>query len=132
MENSTFPCSLFLLLTILTLISFHQVNGAGSPSPSPGPGGQPKTTHVKVNKEIEDLAKSCVDQYNTRMYSDIKTLKLVYGKVVEAAVQSVSGFNKYYLKINVTYPDKTPKTFNAVSAVKPGGKTGELETFTLS
>ncbi|GAA0160249.1 hypothetical protein LIER_39007 [Lithospermum erythrorhizon] len=123
MAKSTLPCTLSpLLLTILiTLLSFH-VNGQVTNIPN-----------VQTNPEVQDIGKSSIDQYNTREVpkNPAKNLPLTFKQVVEASVETVSGFKKYTLKINTAFQDGTAVSFDCVSALNPGEKTAALVSWGL-
>ncbi|XP_047312380.1 cysteine proteinase inhibitor B-like [Impatiens glandulifera] len=90
-------------------------------------GGRTKVKNVKTNKEIQDLGRFSVEQYNNMQksiigsqngggggYGDVK-----FREVVEAETQVVSGI-KYYMKIStVVTKSGATKTFDAVLVVKP-------------
>ncbi|KAI3915582.1 hypothetical protein MKX01_015407 [Papaver californicum] len=81
---------------------------------------------VKNNKEMQQLGKFCVEEFNKNLERDLQnglisddTVEfLSYNQVVEAEKQVVSGL-KYYLKISaLTSVSGVEKKFDAVVVVK--------------
>ncbi|CAI9776144.1 unnamed protein product [Fraxinus pennsylvanica] len=96
-------------------------------------GGKTEVKNVKTNKEVQELGKYCVDQYNSKQKHVANGRKLLtFSQVVEAEKQVVSGI-KYYLKISAaTYGGGVPKNFDAVVVVKPWVDSKELLNFAPS
>ncbi|CAI9777002.1 unnamed protein product [Fraxinus pennsylvanica] len=95
-------------------------------------GGRTKVKDVKTNKEIQDLGKFCVEEYNRKQQYTARSSKLLmFLEVVEAEKQVVSGI-KYYLKISSTTYSGAPKLFDAVVVVKPWVDSKELLKFAPS
>nr|CAD1830335.1 unnamed protein product [Ananas comosus var. bracteatus] len=81
-------------------------------------GGLTKIKHVGSNKEVQELGRFSVGEYNDRLRGrDANPLAFV--KVVEAQQQVVEGM-QYYLKIAVAAPDGSHKIYNAVVWTGPG------------
>ncbi|KAG6420312.1 hypothetical protein SASPL_116836 [Salvia splendens] len=74
--------------------------------------------NVRENKEVQELGRYCVREYNDHKANGEKLL--VFSQVLEAETQVVSGI-KYYLKISAaTLGGGAPhQTFDAVVVVKP-------------
>lgn len=86
----------------------------------------------ETNKELQDLGKYCVEEYNRKLQHTARITKLMtFSQVVEAEKQVVSGI-KYYLKISATTYSGAPKLFDAVVVVKPWVDTKELLNFAPS
>ncbi|XP_022849348.1 cysteine proteinase inhibitor B-like [Olea europaea var. sylvestris] len=96
-------------------------------------GGRTEVKNVKNNKEVQDLGKYCVEQYNSKQKHSANGRKLLtFSQVVEAEKQVVSGI-KYYLKISTAvYGSGIPKNFDAVVVVKPWVNSKELLNFAPS
>ncbi|GAA0151720.1 hypothetical protein LIER_43150 [Lithospermum erythrorhizon] len=116
MMKSTVSCTLSLLfLTILiTLISF-QVNGETKDIPN-----------VESNKEVQEIGRDCIDQYNKKEVprDPAKNLPLTFKQVVKASLETVLGFKKYTLKINSAFHNGTIVSIDFISAFYPDEKTG--------
>ncbi|KAH6816266.1 hypothetical protein C2S53_019264 [Perilla frutescens var. hirtella] len=85
-------------------------------------GGRRQVKNVKDNKEVQELGRYCVGEFNRRLQerTNASTTKLlVFSHVVEAETQVVSGI-KYYLTISAATCDAAgpPMTFRAVVVVK--------------
>ncbi|XWS13314.1 hypothetical protein CRYUN_Cryun36dG0026900 [Craigia yunnanensis] len=114
------------LLFVITL-SFTVVNGYGTMV-----GGKTQISDVKTNKEVQELGRFSVDEYNRshgRFRSNGGT-ELIFYQVVEAQKQVVSGI-KYYLKIDAMQNGLT-RTFESVVVVKPWLHSKELLNFSPS
>ncbi|KAL2463403.1 Cysteine proteinase inhibitor 2 [Forsythia ovata] len=97
-------------------------------------GGRTEVKDVKNNKEVQDLGRYCVEQYNSKQkHSSANGSKLLsFSQVVKAEKQVVSGI-KYYLKISAaTSGVGVPKIFDAVVVVKPWVHSKELIKFAPS
>ncbi|KAL2530145.1 Cysteine proteinase inhibitor 2 [Forsythia ovata] len=96
-------------------------------------GGRTKVKDVKTNKEVQDLGKYCVEEYNRKQQYTARSSRklLMFSQVVEAEKQVVSGM-KYYLKISATTYGGVPKVFDAVVVVKPWLDSKELLNFAPS
>ncbi|KVI00359.1 Cystatin [Cynara cardunculus var. scolymus] len=97
-------------------------------------GGRSKITDVNTNKEIQDLGRYSVEEYNRLHRSG--TVKnggdLTFYRVMEAEKQVVSGM-KYYLKIQAfSKTSGDPKVFEAVVVVKPWLRSKQLLKFAPS
>ncbi|KAK6914374.1 Cystatin domain [Dillenia turbinata] len=93
-------------------------------------GGRTEIKDVKSNKEIQDLGKYSVEEYNSRKSSKNRE-QLTFSAVVKAEKQVVSGI-KYYLTIEATQKDGVLKSFDAVVVVKPWIKSKQLLRFVPS
>ncbi|KAE8714513.1 Tetratricopeptide repeat (TPR)-like superfamily protein isoform 1 [Hibiscus syriacus] len=118
------------LLVVTTASSFTVVEGLGCRTP---------INDVKNNKEIQELGRFSVEEYNRRRQGRLRhngggssssTAALVFSQVVEAEKQVVSGI-KYYLKINAMQGGLS-KTFESVGLVKPWVKSKDLLNFSPS
>ncbi|KAI3791165.1 hypothetical protein L2E82_04821 [Cichorium intybus] len=93
------------------------------------PGGRTKVADVKTNKEVQELGRYSVEEYNRSQGSQkggVGSLK--FAKVVEAETQVVSGI-KYYLKI-VAFPKSgISKVFDAEVVVKSWMHSKQLLNF---
>lgn len=124
-KASFFLIPLFLLF-ILALFSTRAATIEGLV------GGRTMVKDVKTNKELQDLGKYCVEEYNRKLQHTARITKLLtFSQVVEAEKQVVSGI-KYYLKISATTYSGAPKLFDAVVVVKPWVDTKELLNFAPS
>ena len=93
-------------------------------------GGRTEIKDVKKNKEVQDLGRFSVEEYNRSLMEDMPPSplrgvvgdrapkgRLMFLEVVEAQRQVVAGL-KYYLKV-AAIQDGVPRTFEAVVVVKP-------------
>ncbi|KAE8677604.1 Tetratricopeptide repeat (TPR)-like superfamily protein isoform 1 [Hibiscus syriacus] len=123
---------LSLLLLVITVSTFTVVEGLGGRTP---------INDVKNNKEVQELGRFSVEEYNRRRQGRLRhngggssssssTAALVFSQVVEAEKQVVSGI-KYYLKIKAMQGGLT-KTFESVVLVKPWAKSKDLLNFSPS
>lgn len=94
-------------------------------------GGRTKIEDVNTNKEVQELGKYCVEEYNKNRYKSSNGSSIrpavVFVKVVEGEKQVVSGI-KYYLKISAG-SSGILKTFNAVVVVKPWADSKDMLSF---
>ncbi|KAE8731869.1 Cysteine proteinase inhibitor B [Hibiscus syriacus] len=124
---------IILSLSFAMALSFMAVEGYGRMV-----GGRTEVTDVKTNKEVQELGRFAVEEYNLnhrirrRGYdgSEGRSGELVFSEVVEAETQVVSGI-KYYLKIEAT-ENELRKTFESVVVVKPWLHSKELLHFSPS
>ncbi|KAK4341506.1 hypothetical protein RND71_040007 [Anisodus tanguticus] len=115
---------IFLFFFIYTLFSSTPSNALGGKL-----GGRTQIKDVKTNKEIQDLGKYCVEEYNRNLQKQNNNNGLLsFSQVVEAEKQVVSGI-KYYLKISATTSSGAPKMFDAVLVVKAWEKKKQLLNF---
>ncbi|GMI64367.1 hypothetical protein HRI_000106000 [Hibiscus trionum] len=117
---------LLSLLLLITVSSFTVVEALGGRTP---------INDVKNNKEVQELGRFSVEEYNRRRQGRLRhngggTVALVFSQVVEAEKQVVSGI-KYFLKINAMQGGLT-KTFESVVLVKPWVKSKDLLNFSPS
>ncbi|KAL8048631.1 hypothetical protein ABFX02_07G079400 [Erythranthe guttata] len=99
-------------------------------------GGRTEVKNVKANKDVQDLGRYCVQEYNRQLQRKANgtaaTKLLVFSQVVAAETQVVSGI-KYYLKISAaTRGGGAAKSFEAVIVVKPWIHSKELVNFAPS
>ncbi|CAH1439610.1 unnamed protein product [Lactuca virosa] len=93
------------------------------------PGGRKKVENVKTNKEVQELGRYSVEEYNRSEGSrkgGVGSLK--FSQVVEAETQVVSGI-KYYLKIVAFSKSGVSKVFDAEVVVKAWMHSKELLNF---
>ncbi|KAG6423344.1 hypothetical protein SASPL_113738 [Salvia splendens] len=116
MAKSRFPSpTLLLLLLVFVLVAAAAGRKVG---------GRMQVRNVKENKQVQELGRYCVTEYNNRHIhkanGSIGEKLLVFSQVVEAETQVVSGI-KYYLKISAaTLGGGGPhEIFEAVVVVKP-------------
>eukprot|EP00262_Sarcandra_glabra_P006471 TRINITY_DN18797_c0_g1_i1.p1 TRINITY_DN18797_c0_g1~~TRINITY_DN18797_c0_g1_i1.p1 ORF type:complete len:140 (+),score=27.50 TRINITY_DN18797_c0_g1_i1:39-422(+) len=88
-------------------------------------GGWVKIKDVKTNKEVQDLGRFCVEEFNKDHNAQIK-----FSEVIQAEMQVVSGI-KYHLKIvtGATGNGNTNK-YDAMVVVKAWLNSKELLSFT--
>ena len=94
-------------------------------------GRRTKLSDVKTNKEIQDLGRFSVKEFNNnrRKYEKGGEVgQLMFSEVVEAQTQVVSGV-KYYLRIMAATQKKEKRMFDSVLVVKPWLRSKELLTF---
>ncbi|KAL4561070.1 hypothetical protein LXL04_033232 [Taraxacum kok-saghyz] len=121
-------------MTNLSIITFSLVILASSIVANGIPGGRTKVTDVKSNKELQELGRYSVLEYNRmqRISSGKNDGDLMFSQVVEAEKQVVSGM-KYYLKIEAfSKTSEDPKVFEAVVVVKPWLRSKQLQSFAPS
>ncbi|KAK7311433.1 hypothetical protein RJT34_09571 [Clitoria ternatea] len=83
-------------------------------------GGKTQIHDVKTNKEVQELGRFAVEEYNRGLnlyMGSNNNNKLKFSEVVEAQQQVVSGI-KYYMKISATN-NGIDKIFSSVVVVKP-------------
>ncbi|OIT31798.1 PREDICTED: cysteine proteinase inhibitor B [Nicotiana attenuata] len=125
--------SLILFFFIISLFSSTPSNALGGKKL----GGRTQIQDVKTNKEIQDLGKFCVEEYNKNLQKQKQKVNnynnglLSFSEVVAAEKQVVSGI-KYYLKISAITSSGSPKIFDAVLVVKAWEKKKELLNFSPS
>ncbi|KAI5653911.1 hypothetical protein M9H77_31098 [Catharanthus roseus] len=126
--------SVFLFLFFLSSILTIQVKGEELGRKV---GGRMKIQDVKTNKEVQELGRYCVEEYNRGLRNKHHQKSngraaVVFAEVVEAERQVVSGI-KYYLKISaISAVSGVPKTFTAIVVVKPWAHSKELLNFSPS
>lgn len=92
-------------------------------------GGRTKVEDVKTNKEVQELGRYSVEEYNRSEGSrkgGVGSLKFI--QVVEAETQVVSGI-KYYLKIVAFSKSGVSKVFDAEVVVKAWMHSKQLLNF---
>ncbi|KAL3604798.1 hypothetical protein D5086_005657 [Populus alba] len=121
-----YSAPLFVFLVLYTLlVSGVSGNGGGMV------GGRAKVSDVKTNKEIQELGRFSVKEFNNHRSTYRKggeVGELVFSEVVEAETQVVSGL-KYYLKIEATTQSEEKLMFDSVLVVKPWLRSKELLAF---
>ncbi|KAI3937764.1 hypothetical protein MKW92_030969 [Papaver armeniacum] len=123
--------STFLTISILVYVCF--LSSSSSVDALGGRlGGKTEIQDVKSNKEVQDLGKYSVDQYNLKSRSLLLLQllgknyllpihkgdkgRLIFKQVVKAEKQVVSGI-KYFLKVSLIWKGK-PHLFDATVVVK--------------
>ncbi|RDX67813.1 Cysteine proteinase inhibitor 2, partial [Mucuna pruriens] len=94
-------------------------------------GGRKEIGDVKTNKEVQELGRFAVEEYNIRLMQRRKEEGLTFVEVMEAQKQVVSGI-KYYMKIAVTQSGGDSRMFDSVVVVKPWLRSKELLNFAPS
>ncbi|GAB4851859.1 hypothetical protein Ancab_031258 [Ancistrocladus abbreviatus] len=126
-----FQLSLILLIAVMTTTT-QSVNAERGMV-----GARMKIRDVKTNKEVQDMGRFSVEQFNRnqpheRMNQHIRLryhqTPLKFEAVVEAEKQVVAGI-KYYLKINAAQRSGVTKTFDAVVVVVPWLQSKKLLSF---
>ncbi|KAF8056800.1 hypothetical protein N665_1267s0003 [Sinapis alba] len=104
-------------------------------------GGKSDVPNVQTNKEVQELGRYCVEQFNLQEQSETGNEAsiekketavlnpLTFSRVVSAQQQVVAGL-KYYLRIEVTQPDGTSRMFDSVVVVQPWLHSKKLLGFT--
>lgn len=118
-----------LLLLLLVAVFLHHAAATGRKVC-----GRVQVKNVEDNKDVQELGRYCVREYNRRKANGSITTyaaaALEFSRVVEAETQVVSGI-KYYLKISAACGG-VPKTFEAVVVVKPWLHSKDLLDFAPS
>lgn len=95
-------------------------------------GGRTKITDVETNKEVQDLGKYSVNEYNRQQHKKGSGQNgggdLKFRKVVAAEKQVVSGI-KYYLKIATITSGGAAAKYEAEVVVQPWKKSKQLLHF---
>ncbi|XP_010542782.1 PREDICTED: cysteine proteinase inhibitor 2-like [Tarenaya hassleriana] len=126
-----------LSLGLLTMVVLASVSVRPSYGLRKLVGGKSDVPDVESNKELQELGRYCVEEFNLKEGRREKGSgeeeeevlgPLVFSRVVEAQRQVVSGI-KYFLKIEVTLPDRTTRMFSSVVVVKPWLPSRELLDF---
>ncbi|PIA27855.1 hypothetical protein AQUCO_07500041v1 [Aquilegia coerulea] len=132
MARRTTVLLLFLLVITITILfsvcscfSVLETNGFGGKIV----GGWKEIKDVKNNKEVQQLGRFSVEEYNQRKGGDVGG-SIVFSEVIEAKRQVVSGL-KYLLKVAVE-ENEIADTFDAVVVVKPWIRSKELVAFAPS
>nr|GME07466.1 cysteine proteinase inhibitor B-like [Ipomoea batatas] len=98
-------------------------------------GGKIPIDDVKTNKEVQDLGRYCVTEYNKGLKMKrnpaISAKMLSFSEVIKAEKQVVAGV-KYYLRVKAADSSAAVKTFDAEVFVAPGESSKELVTFAPS
>ncbi|EOA29139.1 hypothetical protein CARUB_v10025408mg [Capsella rubella] len=104
-------------------------------------GGKSDVPNVKANREIQQLGRYCVEQFNQREQSEEGNVEsiaktdtdmsnpLMFSRVVSAQKQVVAG-TKYYLRIEVTQPNGSTRMFDSVVVIQPWLHSKQLLGFT--
>ncbi|KAL4591135.1 hypothetical protein LXL04_004085 [Taraxacum kok-saghyz] len=120
MSRSTI-LTLYLLVSVLFLSTFVANGGR--------PGGRTKVADVKTNKEVQELGRYSVEEYNRSERSRKGGVgSLSFSQVVSAEKQVVSGI-KYYLKIVAFSKSGISKVFEAEVVVKSWMHSKQLLNF---
>ncbi|RZC62056.1 hypothetical protein C5167_023809 [Papaver somniferum] len=102
--------SSFLTISILLFVIFLSYSSVNAL-----PGGITEIKDVKTNKEVQDLGKFSVDEYNLK-FKKGEEGSLTFQEVVKGQKQVVAGM-QYFLKVSAM-ENGTPKLFDAVVVVK--------------
>ncbi|CAI0453172.1 unnamed protein product [Linum tenue] len=95
-------------------------------------GARSEVKDVRTNREIQELGRFSVAEFNFHGGSEEEQRLLMFDEVVEAERQVVSGI-KYYLKIQTTHSDSNRvQVYDAVVVVKPWLDHRQLVHFTPS
>ncbi|XP_074318526.1 cysteine proteinase inhibitor B-like [Silene latifolia] len=117
---------LFIILLVLTTTKVNCRRGKIL-------GGRSEVKDVKTNKEVQEVGKFSVQEYNRNPLRDVVSRDgggdgpLRFIEVVEAQKQVVSGI-KYYLKVAAMQNGLT-RTFDAIVVVKPWLESKQLLNF---
>ncbi|GKV18047.1 hypothetical protein SLEP1_g28476 [Rubroshorea leprosula] len=90
-------------------------------------GGKTEISNVKEDKEVQDLGRFSVEEFNRRYPRHGGNGELVFSEVVEAQKQVVSGI-KYHLRVEATQ-NGLSRVFDSVVVVKPWAHSKELLNF---
>lgn len=122
-----------LILSLLLLSITASVNGYDRLV-----GGRSEVKDVKKNKEVQELGKFSVEEFNLSQQRQGKVIRNVafgrlrFSQVLEAQKQVVSGI-KYYLTIEATTGENGEiQMFNSIVVVKPWLHSKELLKFAPS
>ncbi|CAN8315652.1 unnamed protein product [Cochlearia groenlandica] len=125
----------------LSLLTFLMIAAVTPPANAAVLGGKSGVPNVKTNREIQELGRYCVGQFNLQeqrkaeneeSVSNTDTTvsnRLKFSRVVSAQKQVVAG-TKYYLRIEVTRPDGSSKMFDSVLVIQPWIHSKKLLGFT--
>ncbi|KFK31166.1 hypothetical protein AALP_AA6G077400 [Arabis alpina] len=111
----------------LSLLGFLVIAVVTSPANASRLGGKSDVANVQANREIQELGRYCVEQFNLReqreqgnieSISKTVTNTLKFSRVVSAQKQVVAGM-KYFLRIEVTQPDGSRRMFDSVVVIQP-------------
>ncbi|GAU31081.1 hypothetical protein TSUD_322180 [Trifolium subterraneum] len=108
MMAMTLPILITTLLCILSTVSCGRVIV----------GAKTEITDVTKNKEVQEIGRFAVEEYNYKQGLSNGGEALKFVEVVEAEKQVVSGM-KYYLKISAVDHDGVHRMFTSVVVVKP-------------
>ncbi|KAK7319013.1 hypothetical protein RJT34_03722 [Clitoria ternatea] len=121
--GSMAPAVVTVTLTILTILA----SVVCTASYGGLVGGKTVIAEVKKNKEVQELGRFAVEEYNR----NVKEEEVKFVEVVEAEQQVVSGI-KYYMKISATESDGDSRMFDSVVVVKPWLPSKQLLNFAPS
>ncbi len=131
-------CSISITVSVFFFAFALVVANFGTPANGLGGtvvGGRTKVPDVKTNKEIQDLGRYSVKEYNRlqrRRQGSNGGGDLKFSEVIAAEKQVVSG-TKYYLKVAAFEASSgVPKTFDAELVVKPWAHSKQLLNFAPS
>ncbi|XP_061994899.1 cysteine proteinase inhibitor B [Rosa rugosa] len=94
-------------------------------------GGRRPVEDVKTNKEVQELGRFSVEEYNRMQRKSLRSNgggELQFREVVEAQTQVVSGI-KYYLKVSTVRNGGAPLLFDSQVVVKPWLRSKRLLNF---
>ncbi|KAI3912815.1 hypothetical protein MKX01_004885 [Papaver californicum] len=86
-------------------------------------GGKTEIKDVKTNKQVQDLGKYSVDQYNLKLKKGVKG-SLIFRQVIKVESQVVARI-QYFLKVAAVQNEK-PKLYDVVVVVKVWEKPSNL------
>ncbi|KAI3926210.1 hypothetical protein MKW98_028346 [Papaver atlanticum] len=117
--------SSFLTISIILFICFLSLSSSSVDALGGKKlvGGKTEIKDVKTNKQVQDLGKYSVGQYNLKFKKGEKG-SLTFKEVVKAQSQVVAGI-QYFLKVSAIQNGK-PKLFDAVVVVKAWQKPSNL------
>ncbi|RAL53034.1 hypothetical protein DM860_016269 [Cuscuta australis] len=126
-----FGLNLFLVMVSLVAMAALANGQVGG-----GVGGRSPIADAKSNKQVQELAKFCVAEYNKGLKEKKAAAgngggPITFSEVVKAEKQVVAGM-KYYLRITAKTSGGATKTFDAEVFVKPRATEKELITFAPS
>ncbi|VYS54164.1 unnamed protein product [Arabidopsis thaliana] len=104
-------------------------------------GGKSGVPNIRTNREIQQLGRYCVEQFNQQAQNEQGNIgsiaktdteisnPLQFSRVVSAQKQVVAGL-KYYLRIEVTQPNGSTRMFDSVVVIQPWLHSKQLLGFT--
>ncbi|XP_026458458.1 cysteine proteinase inhibitor B-like [Papaver somniferum] len=120
LSSSTLTISILLFICFLSSSSSSSVDVLGGKKLV---GGKTEIKDVKTNKQVQELGKYSVTQYNLKFKKGDKG-SLTFKEVVKAQSQVVAGI-QYFLKVSAIQNGK-PKLYDAVVVVKAWQKPSNL------
>ncbi|KAM5569737.1 cysteine proteinase inhibitor B [Rosa sericea] len=120
------PAARLAAATVLISLLFAVSHGYGGIV-----GGRRPVEDVKTNKEVQELGRFSVAEYNRMQRKSLRSNgggELQFREVVEAQTQVVSGI-KYYLKVSTVRNGGPPLLFDSQVVVKPWLRSKRLLNF---